>query len=106
MGIALIIGGIVMWVVDARYGQNRGGGTEAAAAEELERMTLPQAVWIGLCQILSAVFPGTSRSMATIAAGPDLRIIANRGPRVFFSAFDPDHGGGNRIRSAESREGT
>ena len=28
-----------------------------------------QAVWIGACQILSAVFPGTSRSMATIAAG-------------------------------------
>jgi undecaprenyl-diphosphatase len=69
MGSALIIGGIVMWVVDAMYGQNRGGGTEAAAAEELERMSLPQAVWIGLCQVLSAVFPGTSRSMATIAAG-------------------------------------
>src|SRR6202021_3692558 len=28
-----------------------------------------QAVWIGACQILSGVFPGTSRSMATIAAG-------------------------------------
>lgn len=69
MGSALIIGGVVMWIVDAMYGQHRGGGTEAAAAEELERMTLPQAVWIGLCQILSAVFPGTSRSMSTIAAG-------------------------------------
>ena len=32
-------------------------------------MTLPQAIWIGLCQTLSAVFPGTSRSMSTIAAG-------------------------------------
>jgi undecaprenyl-diphosphatase len=32
-------------------------------------MSLPQAIWIGLCQILSAVFPGTSRSMSTIAAG-------------------------------------
>ena len=28
-----------------------------------------RAVWIGACQILSAVFPGTSRSMSTIAAG-------------------------------------
>ena len=28
-----------------------------------------QAVWIGACQILSAVFPGTSRSMSTITAG-------------------------------------
>lgn len=32
-------------------------------------MGLGQAVWIGACQILSAVFPGTSRSMSTIAAG-------------------------------------
>jgi undecaprenyl-diphosphatase len=32
-------------------------------------MTLPQAIWIGLCQSLSAIFPGTSRSMSTIAAG-------------------------------------
>ena len=32
-------------------------------------MTLGQAVWIGLCQSLSAIFPGTSRSMSTIAAG-------------------------------------
>jgi len=35
----------------------------------MEDMTLWQAIWIGACQILSAVFPGTSRSMATIAAG-------------------------------------
>jgi len=32
-------------------------------------MSLAQAVWIVACQILSAVFPGTSRSMSTIAAG-------------------------------------
>jgi undecaprenyl-diphosphatase len=35
----------------------------------MEHMSLGQAVWIGACQIFSAVFPGTSRSMATIAAG-------------------------------------
>ncbi len=35
----------------------------------VEDMSLPQAVWIGACQILSAVFPGTSRSMSTIASG-------------------------------------
>ena len=32
-------------------------------------MSLGQAVWIGFCQIFSAVFPGTSRSMSTIAGG-------------------------------------
>src|SRR5258707_9045875 len=35
----------------------------------MEDMSLGQAIWIGACQILSAVFPGTSRSMSTIAAG-------------------------------------
>jgi undecaprenyl-diphosphatase len=69
MAWALIVGGIVMWIVDAIYGRQKGGTFEAAAAEEVERMTMPQAIWIGLCQILSAVFPGTSRSMSTIAAG-------------------------------------
>ncbi len=32
-------------------------------------MNLGQGIWIGLCQTLSAVFPGVSRSMSTIAAG-------------------------------------
>jgi undecaprenyl-diphosphatase len=35
----------------------------------MEQMSFTQAIWIGACQILSAVFPGTSRSMSTIAAG-------------------------------------
>lgn len=34
----------------------------------VEDMTVLQAIWIGFVQIFSAVFPGTSRSMATIAA--------------------------------------
>jgi undecaprenyl-diphosphatase len=62
MGAALLIGGVVMWIVDAIYG-NRG------RTAHMEEMSLGQAIWIGLCQILSAVFPGTSRSMSTIAAG-------------------------------------
>src|ERR1019366_1326338 len=36
---------------------------------DVEQRTRAQAIWIGLCQTLSAVFPGTSRSMSTIAAG-------------------------------------
>ncbi len=66
MGLAFIIGGIVMWLVDLKYG---AGASEDHAAAELERMSVGQSVWIGLCQTLAPVFPGTSRSMATIAAG-------------------------------------
>jgi len=63
MAIALLIGGIVMWVIDA-WAARRDADTT-----DIEQMTLIQAIWIGLCQSLSAIFPGTSRSMSTIAAG-------------------------------------
>jgi undecaprenyl-diphosphatase len=63
MAWALLLGGIVMWIVDAWSVRHE------ANTLDVEEMSLPQAVWIGLCQTLSAVFPGTSRSMSTIAAG-------------------------------------
>lgn len=69
MAWALIIGGVVMWLVDARFGTRSGSVDISSASDQVERMSLGQAVWIGLCQNLSAIFPGTSRSMATIAAG-------------------------------------
>ena len=65
MGTSLILGGVAMWVVDWLFARGR----LRTNTPELEQMTLGQAVWIGACQVLSAVFPGTSRSMATIAAG-------------------------------------
>jgi undecaprenyl-diphosphatase len=61
ISIALLVGGVVMWIVDATFTRVR--------VTHMEGMSLPQAIWIGACQILSAVFPGTSRSMSTIAAG-------------------------------------
>src|SRR5262245_27582918 len=73
MGSSLVIGGIVMWLVDARSAKSEAAGQSAANSVihtwRMEMMSLGQAVWIGACQILSAVFPGTSRSMSTIAAG-------------------------------------
>ena len=62
IGGALLVGGVVMWWVDVRYGERFDTRT-------LEGMNLRQAVGIGAAQILAAAFPGTSRSMATIAAG-------------------------------------
>jgi len=73
MGGSLLIGGIVMWIVDAMNAPSEAAGPGAATSRihtwKAEAMSLGQAIWIGACQILSAVFPGTSRSMSTIAAG-------------------------------------
>ena len=63
MAIALLLGGLIMWAVD--YWADR----RDPDVTDIEQMSLFQAIWIGLCQTLSAIFPGTSRSMSTIAAG-------------------------------------
>jgi undecaprenyl-diphosphatase len=63
IALALLIGGVVMWIIDAWAARRE------ASTTDVEEMSLPQAIWIGLCQTLSAIFPGTSRSMSTIAAG-------------------------------------
>ena len=62
MAGSLIVGGVIMWLVDRYYGKRNVSG-------DVETITTGQAVWIGLCQALAAIFPGTSRSMATISAG-------------------------------------
>jgi undecaprenyl-diphosphatase len=61
MAWALIGGGIVMWVVDA-FCKN-------PKTDDMEKMSFLQAMVIGGAQIFAAMFPGTSRSMSTIAAG-------------------------------------
>jgi undecaprenyl-diphosphatase len=77
MAWALLIGGVVMWIVDIICRNPR--------TREMEEMSLPQAVWIGAVQILSAVFPGTSRSMSTIAAGQTVGLT--RATALEFSFF-------------------
>jgi undecaprenyl-diphosphatase len=73
MGWSLLIGGIVMWLVDALNSKSEKAGPGAPGSRihtwKMEDMSLAQAIWIGFCQIFSAVFPGTSRSMSTIAGG-------------------------------------
>ena len=73
MGSSLLIGGIVMWIVDELNAESEAAGLGATGTRihtwHMENMSIGQAIWIGACQILSAVFPGTSRSMSTIAAG-------------------------------------
>jgi len=73
MGTALLVGGIVMWIIDAMKAPWEKAGPDAPGSPihtwKMDDIYGGQALWIGACQILSAVFPGTSRSMSTIAAG-------------------------------------
>ncbi|MCE3015438.1 MAG: undecaprenyl-diphosphate phosphatase [Pirellula sp.] len=74
---ALIIGGIAMVVVDRFFSKS--------STESIENMNLRQAIAIGLFQILAAAFPGTSRSMATIAGGQIFGL--SRSAALEFSFF-------------------
>src|SRR5262249_50780435 len=60
IGAALLIGGGVMWIVDRMF--------DKPTVNSVEEMSLVDAIWIGAAQILSAVFPRASRSMAALAA--------------------------------------
>jgi undecaprenyl-diphosphatase len=77
MAWALLIGGVVMWAVDWICRRPR--------ILHMEEMGPVHAVWIGLVQTLSAIFPGTSRSMATIAAGQTAGL--SRAAALEFSFF-------------------
>ena len=58
---AIGIGGVLMILLERLRPTPR--------THALEQMTYGQALLIGVCQVLAAVFPGTSRSAATILGG-------------------------------------
>lgn len=61
IAFVLLIGGLIMWLIEYLR--------PSVSTRRIEEMTLMQAVGIGCAQILAAVFPGTSRSAATIMGG-------------------------------------
>jgi undecaprenyl-diphosphatase len=58
VAMALIVGGLVIFLVEAYVARH----------EPSSDVTWKVAFWVGACQVLAAVFPGTSRSAATIFA--------------------------------------
>ena len=68
IALALILGGIVLWLVEERYGKVTENTKEAQGGIRYESITRRQAVLVGLSQCLSLI-PGVSRSGSTIAAG-------------------------------------
>lgn len=64
VGVTLIIGGVLIWLIETYHNPPKSVGETA----RLEKISLTQAVKIGLFQILALV-PGVSRSGATIMGG-------------------------------------
>jgi undecaprenyl-diphosphatase len=58
IALATLIGGVLILVIESYV----------AGRPESSTVTWNVAIWVGLCQILAAVFPGTSRSASTIFA--------------------------------------
>ena len=88
MGVSLIVGGAIMWIVDRVNAPAEAAGPGAPGRVHtwaMADMSFGQAVWVGFWQIASAVFPGTSRSMATIASGQVVGL--SRAAALEFSFF-------------------
>ncbi|MCC3375696.1 undecaprenyl-diphosphate phosphatase [Cohnella sp. REN36] len=62
---ALVVGGIYMWASELLYDSGRIRRT----AETMDDITYKQALFIGIVQCVSALWPGFSRSGSTMAAG-------------------------------------
>ncbi len=102
MAWALIIGGFVMWVVDAVYERSKHQAfARGKLTEDMEQMSVAQAVWVGFCQIFSAVFPGTSRSMSTITAGELAGMSSPGGAGILLLPLHSDHGGRDLLRPVQ-----
>ena len=65
---ALIVGGIVMLIVERWRKHGRKGPISPDDGPELHELSIKQSVFIGVVQCI-AMWPGTSRSMATIVGG-------------------------------------
>jgi undecaprenyl-diphosphatase len=58
IAVAELVGGVLILVIESYV----------AGKPKIATVTWTVAIWVGLCQILAGVFPGTSRSAATIFA--------------------------------------
>ncbi|WP_424950773.1 undecaprenyl-diphosphate phosphatase [Deinococcus sp.] len=83
VAISLIVGGIILYVVETRR-QEVPHATNAPEPD-LDSVTLMQALWVGVAQVFSVLFPGTSRSGSSIVGG--LLAGMNRVTATAFSFF-------------------
>lgn len=79
IAIALIVLGIVLYVVDKR----------SESKIKLENMTVKQAFLIGISQAVAAAFPGTSRSGITMTVARALKIERESAAKYSFLLSTP-----------------
>ena len=97
MAWSLLIGGVVMWVVDAWSSRSD------PATTEVEQMSLGQAIWIGLCQILLGSLSGHFPIHVDYYRRADCWNEPSRGTRIQLPGVDPDHDCRNRLCDAQDR---
>lgn len=66
IAIVMIVGGVVLLFIDKWFTQN--------TIDQEEQITYPKALIVGCFQVLSIVFPGLSRSAATIIGGMNQKL--------------------------------
>jgi undecaprenyl-diphosphatase len=81
VAIALIVGGIILWIIESRPSAH----IQTTELADVDAVTPMQALWIGVAQIFSVVFPGTSRSGSTIVGG--MLTGLNRATATAFSFY-------------------
>ncbi len=67
IGLALILGGALLWWLETT--RTQANHAPEPLEPNLDAITPIQAFWIGLAQTLAVIFPGTSRSGASIVGG-------------------------------------
>ena len=79
IGIALIVLGIVLYIVDKK----------SASKVKYEEMTFKQSFLIGLSQAIAAAFPGTSRSGITMTVARALKVDRESAAKYSFLLSTP-----------------
>jgi undecaprenyl-diphosphatase len=84
VALAMILGGIVLWVVDRKPSTEQSTGNDEIETPNFKEISLKRALLIGVGQCF-AIIPGVSRSGATIVTG--LMTGLNRPTATAFSFY-------------------
>jgi undecaprenyl-diphosphatase len=77
VALAFVLGGLAILLIERRY--------STPAVDSVDRIPMKKALGVGLIQVLAIIFPGTSRSGATIMGG--LALGLSRTAAMEFSFF-------------------